>query len=167
MNSFWVKMAIFAAIVVGLVLLVRNVSKSTVKHIEETKGIGQMWEEDDQRLRAEPPPKQQEPKAAEETAVAEQKTAVEQVAAEPQPQFRELDDIEKADADKLFEVAIQHRKMGRIGGIGFKLMVDCCRQLIEKYPDSVYAYNAKRMIAEVPKRHWKKYGITEEEVKMD
>jgi len=48
--------------------------------------------------------------------------------------------------------------------MSYKLMVDYCRQIIEKWPGSVYAFKARRMLGEIPQRYRKQYNITEEEI---
>lgn len=168
MSNFWVKIAIFAVIIAGLVVLVKKAAKSTVEQIENTKTIGEVWEEDERRARAEPNILLQETEAdvAEQQQEASVEPAVEQPKRQVQKrlQFRELDEIEEAEAVRLFEVAIQYRKMGRMGRIGYKTMVDCCRQLIEKFPGSVYEYKARRMLGELPKHVWDRYKVTEREV---
>jgi hypothetical protein len=49
---------------------------------------------------------------------------------------------------------------------GFKLMVDTCRQIIQRWPDSWYAYRAKQLLADMPPRFQKRYRVTEEEVSL-
>jgi hypothetical protein len=58
------------------------------------------------------------------------------------------------------------RKMGRLPGIrlGYKNMVDHCREIIRRWPDSKYAFNAKRLLADIPERYRKMYNITKEEI---
>ena len=176
MNSFWVKIAVFAVIVVGLIVLVKKFSTSNSEPKPKSKTVYEVWEEDEKRLRAEPevekpPPEQPEPDPIEQTTptVAQKPEPQRQVRLAPR-QFKELEEIEKIDAEKLFEVALQHRKMGRLpvaGGLGYKTMVDCCRQIIKKYPGSVYAYKARRMLAEVPQRLRGRYKITDEEINLE
>ena len=160
MDSFWVKTAIFVCVIGGLFFVVKKYFVPAVMEVEDARSITDVWREDDKRLRAEP---KQQPTVNRESEQTE-KTA-EQV--QPAPAFRQLDEIEMVDAERLFEIAIQHRKMGRMGGIGFKQMVDYCRQIIGKYPDSLYAYKARRLLGEVPRRFWERYGITEQEVNIE
>lgn len=177
MNTFWLKIAALAVVVVGLIILVNVFSSSEPE--PEPRTFWDEVEEDEKRLRAEPqvikpPASEQEPMAEEEpapqpapaskrpTLVAKRPTLV--VKRPTGPQFRELSEIEGIDAERLFNVALQHRKIGRLPGTGFKVMVDCCRQILEKYPDSVYAFKAKRMLRDMPERFRARYKITEEEI---
>jgi len=152
MNKFWLKMAVLAVIVLGLIVLVKTAARKTVESIKDTASFAEVIEEDEQRLRAEPEVKQP---ARSEQAVEESK---------PEPQFKELGLEDKVRAEKLFEMAIAQRKIGRLPGMSYKLMVDYCRQIIEKWPGSVYAFKARRMLGEIPERYRKQYKITDEEI---
>lgn len=158
MNTFWLKAAVVAVVVVGsIVVVIAFLPKSGPKPEPET--VYNVWEQDDKRLRADP-----QPKEPPEPTESQQPGNDGQTAEPTKPQFRELSEMERIDAERLFNVAIQHRKMGRIKGIGLRTMVDCCRQILEKYPDSEYAFKAKRMLADIPERFRPRYNITEEEI---
>jgi hypothetical protein len=43
-------------------------------------------------------------------------------------------------------------------------MVQTCRQIISKWPDSWYAYRAKQMLIDMPERFRGRYNITQEEL---
>jgi hypothetical protein len=150
-NTFWLKIAGIVVVILGIIVLVNALSSSEAEGEKEykPKTFGEQLREDDKRLRADP--ELREP-AANEGSEADK------------PLFRELSEIERIDAERLFNVALQHRKMGRLQGIGLRTMVDCCRQIIERYPDSEYAFKAKRMLADIPERFRSRYDITEEEI---
>ena len=155
MSTFWLKIAGLVVVVLGVIVLISVFSSSEPEPEGEhkPKTFHEQIRKDDERLRADleskrPPPANRRPEG--------EKPA--------KPQFRELSEIERIDAEKLFNVALQHRKMGRLQGIGLKTMVDCCRQIIERYPGSVYAFKAKRMLADIPERFRSRYNITEEEI---
>ena len=78
--------------------------------------------------------------------------------------FKVLDEIEQIEAERLLNVAAPGRSIGRLPGTGFKLMIDSCRQIIRRWPDSSYAYQAKRMLADMPERFRARYDITAEEM---
>jgi len=166
MDSFWVKMGVFAVIIAGVVYLVTKSPTSTIKDKKETtKSFSEVVMEDQERLRAEPVLK--EGTGADETAAKE--SAEEAVAKAPRPtpakrEFKELSETEQIEAERLLEVAINGRSMGRLPGVGFKLMVDTCREIIRKFGGSSYEYRARRMLGEVPERLWPMYKITKEEV---
>ena len=146
MNTFWLKVAGFAVVVVGLIILVNKFYTPKDEPKTESKSFYDVIKQDDKRLRAEPETEQ----------VAEKP--------KPKPQFEELALEDKARAEQLFEWALTQRKMGRLPSLGYKKMVDACREIIRKYPDSVYAYKARRMLGDIPQRYRKRYNITEQEI---
>ena len=151
MNTFWLKIIGLAVVVVGVIFLISVFSSRTdSEHKEPQKTVYDQWEEDDKRLRAEP--QYQEPPAT--------------PAAPPKPEFKKLNEIEEIQAQRLFEAAMTERKMGRLPGVklGYKNMVDHCREIIRRWPDSEYAFDAKRLLADIPERYHKMYNITKEEI---
>jgi len=144
MKSIWLKTAAVVVLVVGAVILVNKFSASKPKPEPEpqtkSKTFYDVTEQDDQRLRAEPESEQ------------------------TRQQFKELAPEQQVDAERLFEMALAQRKMGRLPGMSYKLMVNYCRQIIAKYPDSVYAFKARRMLGDIPQQYRKQYDITEEEI---
>jgi hypothetical protein len=163
MNKFWVKIAIFAVIVVGLVVLINVFSKSEPKPEPET--FYDAVEKDRQRFLTEPKP--EEP-AKQDAQPADQQTFEEDRAEEPTKPvklyFAELSEIDAIEAERFLNIAVPGRSIGRLPMTGFKLMVDNCRRIIRKWPDSWYAYRAKQMLADMPVRFRKRYNITEEEL---
>ena len=65
-------------------------------------------------------------------------------------------------APLLSNAAVPAKSMGRLQ-IGFKNMVDNCRRIIQRWPDSWYAYKAQQMLIDMPERFYPRYKITEEE----
>ena len=142
MDNIWAKIATVVVLaVVVLVVMSRFTGPKVDKPVEEERGFRHVIEEDDQRLRAEP-----------EAVEGEEGEKVE-------VEVEELSREGEYQASKLFEMAITQRKMGRLPGVGYGQMVDYCRQIIEKWPRSVYAYKARRMLGDIPERYWKRYKI--------
>ncbi|MHC4571582.1 MAG: hypothetical protein ACYS0C_05855 [Planctomycetota bacterium] len=158
MNTFWLKIAALAVVVIGLIILVNVFSTSKSEPKPEPKTVYDVWEEDDRRLRAEP-----EFAPQPETEQAPSPPA-KQAAEPPKPKFKELSEIEEVQAQRLFEFALQQRKIGRLPVTGFKPMVDACREIIQKFPGSEFDYKARRMLADIPQRYRQRYKITEEEI---
>ncbi len=157
MNTFWLKVAAVIILIVAVIIVISKFSGSErgqqEKPAPQEKTVGDVWHEDDKRLRAEPNITAQA--AAEQQIVSEQQKPV---------QFRQLTEEEEVGASQLFEMAMTQRKMGRLPGIGYGQMVGYCRQIIEKYPDSEYAYKAKRILSDIPERERVRYHITDEEI---
>ena len=74
-----------------------------------------------------------------------------------------LGEIDKIEAERLFNVAVPGRSIGRLPMTGYKLMVDNCRQIIQRWPDSFYAFQSHRLMAELPERYQMRYNVTERE----
>ena len=164
MKTFWLKIAALAVVVIGLVILVKLFSGAGSEQKEKSKTFQEIIREDDKRLRADPeveqPPRTQRPQRL-------SREEMEKEAMKPplqRPQFKELSPEDRMQAEKLFEMALAQRKIGRLPGMSYKLMVDYCRQIIAKYPESVYAYQARRMLNDIPKQYREQYKITEEEL---
>ena len=146
MNTFWLKTAGLVVVVGGLIILVNVLSTPESEPKPEPKTFYDVIEEDDKRLRAEP------------------KFEDINQAPQPVPEFKELTEIESVEAERLFEFAVQQRKIGRLPTTGFKPMVDACREIIRRFPGSEFDYKARRMLADIPQRYRERYKITEEEI---
>jgi len=99
--------------------------------------------------------------------VAESVPLVQQQVAKPEPTvlyFQPLSEIEQIEAEKLLNVAVPGRSIGRLPMTGFSLMVPNCRQIIQRWPESQYAYQAKRLLADLPPRYQTRYNVTKEEM---
>ncbi len=163
MNTFWLKIAGVVVVVLAVIFLIKNFLMFSVRPEAEPKTFYDVVAEDDKRLRSDIEPlKLQQADANLQTKQAspdEPKAEVEQ----PQP-GKEIPIEDQVQAERLFEMALSQRKMGRLPGMSYKLMVDYCREIIEKYPDSPESPKARRMLGEVPSQYWERYNITEEEV---
>ena len=176
MDTFWLKIVGFALLVVGVIFLIGILASGTK---EPEKTFYDQVEEDKQKFLAEPQPlKEQE--AMQETAqvpeqiqVTESNEVVQPVPPAPkqvvQPKptvlyFKPLSEIDQIEAEKLLNVAVPGRSIGRLPMTGFSLMVPNCRQIIQRWPDSQYAYQAKRMLADLPPRYQTRYKVTKEEM---
>ena len=57
--------------------------------------------------------------------------------------------------------------MGRLPGVSYGAMVQYCREIIERYPGSEYAYKAKRMLADIPAEQRERFHITDDEINLN
>ncbi|MBN2454955.1 MAG: hypothetical protein JXB29_00220 [Sedimentisphaerales bacterium] len=160
MNTFWLKIAVAVVVIIGLLVLVSRFLPGESQPKEQPKTFYDVTREDDKRLRADIEPEEQ-PIEQEQKA---QQPEPQETAKVVKPKYEKLNPENEVRASQLFEMALAQRKMGRLPGIGYKQMVDYCREIIEKYPKSSYAPKARRMLGEVPQRYWKLYKITTEEV---
>ena len=142
MNTPWSKLIVLGIMAAGVILLTKYFSARKTVPQPKSKTFYDVIAEDDKRLHADIKTAKPAKKEQEQTELSP----------------------EEAHAEQLFEMALAQRKMARLPGISYKLMVDYCRQIIEKYPDSDYAPKARRMLGEVPKQYWQQYNITEQEI---
>ncbi|HUW18057.1 MAG TPA: hypothetical protein VMW16_02010 [Sedimentisphaerales bacterium] len=177
MNTFWLKVAGVAVMVVVVVILI-NVflpSKSGPKPEPEPKPktFYDVADQDRERFLSEPKPAnstEEKPPTVEpqppEARTSESTGTAQQAPKPPETvtvYFSELSEIDQIDAERLLNVAVPGRSMGRLPATGFNLMVQSCRQIIQRWPDSWYAYRAKQMLADMPERFRGRYNVTEEE----
>ena len=164
MNTFWLKIAALAIAVVAGIVVIGSLTGGDSQPKEPERTIYDQWEEDDKRLMAEPefnePPAPVAP-----VQPPEQTTPPPQpVVAEPKPQFKQLSAEEDFEAQKLWIWVENQRKMGRLPVMGYGQMVKTCRDIIQRWPESKYAFFAKRALADLPERYHKMYNITKEEI---
>ncbi|HUV63319.1 MAG TPA: hypothetical protein VMW24_05430 [Sedimentisphaerales bacterium] len=177
MNTFWLKIAGAAVVVVGGIVLVSMYMPYFQQEPQPPeKTFYDQAEQDKKRFLAEPQAmdsSQQEPVPQQGPATEEPQAAAEQVPATVEPPkpagpltlyFKEISEIDSIEAERLLNVAVPGRSIGRLPMTGFKLMVDSCRQIIQRWPDSWYAFRAKQMLVDMPERYRRNYNITEEEL---
>lgn len=175
MNTIWLKIA---AVIVAIVIIFVLITIFTPSPTEESqqseqpdkpRNFAQQVEADKEKFLTEPQPieeKNQEP-MVEDQNVPQQVQTVQQPPKPVEPvtlYFKELGEIEKIEAERLLNAAVPGRSIGRLPMTGFKMMVDSCRQIIKRWPESWYAYRAKQMLADMPERFQQRYNVTQEEM---
>lgn len=172
MDTFWLKIVGFAVLVVIAIVLIGLLASGTK---EPEKTFYDQVEEDKQKFLAEPQPLEvpEKTQVPEQTRVVESKEVAESVPPTPkqveQPKptvlyFQPLSEIDQIEAEKLLNVAVPGRSIGRLPMTGFSLMMPNCRQIIQRWPESQYAYQAKRLLADLPPRYQTRYNVTKEEM---
>ncbi len=168
MNTFWLKIAGVAVLIVGVIVGITVFTSSEPKQARERepkpreKTVYDQWEEDEKKLSAEPQynePLATIPSVQPDTKAVQQTTPV---APPPKPEFKKLNEIEEIQAQKLWEWVKNQRKMGRLPIMGYGQMVKTCREIISRWPRSEYAFKAKRALGQIPERHRKMYNVTDE-----
>lgn len=178
MNTFWLKIAGLAvAVVVGIVVIGSLTGGGDSEPKEPKPTFYDSAEEDQKKFLAEPEPveTQQTESATEQEQAVQDNPKVDsgyiahikpRPVEQPTPEvlyFKELSEIERIEAEKLLNAAAPARSMGRLQ-IGFNLMMQNCRQIIQRWPDSWYAYRAKQMIIDMPERFRPRYKVTDDEL---
>jgi len=164
MNTFWLKMAGIVVVILGVIILVNVLSSSGRKPEAEHKPrtLYESAERDRNKFLTKPKPAdsgEQESKSPGQRPTMQTPKPPKTVTL----YFSELSEIDKIEAERYLNVAVPGRSIGRLQ-VGFKLMVENCRRIIERWPDSWYAYRAKQMLADMPVRFRRRYHITEEEL---
>jgi len=162
MSTFWLKVAAVAIVAIGsfvlLLAFLPSGSKRATEPQPDSKTFYQVVEEDRAKYLTKPQPA---------NSVREQPNVLERRPTAPETvtlYFSELPEIEKIEAERLLHVAVPGRSIGRLPMTGYNLMVTNCRQIIQRWPDSWYAYRAKQMLGDMPRRFWAPHHITEDEV---
>jgi hypothetical protein len=154
MSTVWLKIVAAVVVVVVAIVLFSKIANHKPEPVVPEKTLRDTYSEDEKRLRAEP-------------NVVESNVPAQQAANAEQPRFRKLTEDEETGASQLFELAITQRKMGRLPGVSYGAMVQYCREIIERYPGSEYAYKAKRMLADIPANYRERYHITDDEINLN
>jgi hypothetical protein len=187
MSTFWLKIA-GAAVVAFLIVIAigmftsngANESEPPESSEESQKTFYDVAKEDKERYLAEPEPVEtpideadsEIQTSAPSQEIPEQQSAPEQVQPAPTPSkpketviyVKPLGEIEQIEAERIYNVAVPNRSIGRLPVTSYKPMTDNCRQIITRWPDSYYAYQCKRMLAEMPERYQTRFNVTEEEL---
>lgn len=193
MDSIWVKIA-GAAVVVVLVIVVLGRftgNKPESGPPEKEKTFYDMADRDKQFEKA-PKPAEPAPEPAQQQppAEAQPQTPAEQPAQQPtepaqQPQpaaqapgvilpsaitkpttlyFIPLDEAEDVAAQQLLPWATANRSIGRLPLMQYGPMVKACRDIMQRWPDSWYAFRAKQMLEDIYELHGAQYKITPQEM---
>lgn len=78
--------------------------------------------------------------------------------------FTPLDEFEDLEAKRQLEMVGTGRSLSRLPITHAKLMVDACRRILKRWPDSWYAFRAKQALEDMPERFRSNYKVTEEEM---
>jgi hypothetical protein len=192
MNSIWLKIAGLAVVAI-LVIVVAGRFKSDQpaptsstpaesEPAEKAKTFSEVAERDRQFATApqpaEPGPTEAQPPVATETA-AQTSEPPAQTPAQPAATgiippssitlptvlyFKPLSEEDDIAAQQLLPWAAAGRSIGRLPMVQYGLMVKACRQILERWPDSSYAFQAKRMLEEISERYAANYKITPPEL---
>ena len=96
-------------------------------------------------------------------------TTVQPVPPQPQPTeitiyVKQLGEMDKIEAERELNYAVPSLSIARLPMTSYGPMLESARRIINRWPDSIYAYQARRMIAEVPERFRQQFHITSEEM---
>jgi len=188
MNSIWLKIAGVAVVAIIVVVVVgrfqsdkpspASSTSTESKQAEKPKTFYDMAERDKQFAQA---PKPAESQPVEQPPVAAPPAAQPPVQAPPQPAiggvrlpsnitqtttlyFKPLSEEDDIAAQQLLPWAATGRSIGRLPMMSYGPMVKACRDIQTRWPDSSYAFQAKRMLEEIYERHGAAFTITPQEM---
>ena len=165
MNTFWLKVAGIAVGVVVVIVIVSAIMPSGDSSPKPPdKSFYDVADEDRGKYLTEPkrvdPTPEQPDVSGEQPSETNDATSPREVTL----YFSKLSEIDKIEAERLLNVAAPGYSIGRLPVTGYNLALQTCRQIIERWPDSWYAYRAKQMLGDIPQRLHSRYRITEEEL---
>jgi hypothetical protein len=175
MNTIWLKLA---GGVVGVIIVLAVIGQFTggkspsapapqAQKADQPKGVYDSFARDDKKFGVKfQGEDEHEANAAPAAAAAPPQPPVAQAAPpEPpkQPHFQKLTMEQEVEAQRLHAMALEERKRARLPMMSPKMMIDYCREIIQKWPKSEYAYKAKLMLDDLPERHKETYHITPQE----
>ncbi|MBP8910923.1 MAG: hypothetical protein KBI32_05405 [Phycisphaerae bacterium] len=181
MDSIWVKIAGAAVVVVLVIIVLGRFTGSTSEPspAENDKTFYDMADRDKQFGQA-PKPAEPVPEPVQQPAGEVQ---VQTPGQEPQPtvsvagvvlpssitrpttlHFIPLDETEDVAAQQLLPWAVAGRSIGRLPMMQYGPMVKACRDILQRWPDSWYAFRAKQMLEEISERHGAQYNIMPQEL---
>jgi len=183
MSTFWLKIAGAAVVAFLIVIAIGMFTSNGSNESEPAKPRDTFYDaarKDKEKYLAEPEPVEtpiEEPDSEIQTTepaqeIPDQQSAPEQIQPAPAPKkpkevtiyVKPLGEIEQIEAERIYNVAVPNRSIGRLPVTSFKPMTDNCRQIIRRWPDSYYAYQCKRLLAEMPERYQTRFNVTEEEL---
>jgi hypothetical protein len=162
MNTIWLKIAAVAVVLVAVLIVGSRFMSdkpgpsASSEPAAPSKTVYDSFERDDREFGV-------QDKAAEAPAQEIAPPEEAPAAQDAQPTFEKLPTEEEIQAQKLHSMALEERKRSRLPMMTPKLMVDYCRQIIQRWPTSEYAFQAKRMLADIPDRYKKMYNVTDQE----
>jgi hypothetical protein len=185
-DSIWVKIAGAAVVAVVVIVVLGRFGgdKPEPAPVEKDKTFYDMADRDKQFAEA-PKPAEPAPEPVQQPAAeAQAQTPAEPPAQQPaqptaqvpgvvlpssitQPttlHFKPLDETEDIEAQQLLPWAATGRSLGRLPMLQYGPMVKACRDILERWPDSSYAFRAKQMLEEIYERHGAQYRITPQEM---
>ena len=174
MNTFWLKIAALAIAVVAGIVVIGSLTGGDSQPKEPETTFYDKVEEDKQRFLTEPQPldTQETEPMADQGPPADENPVVVPVPPPPGPveppkpkiaHCKPLSEMDRIEADRLLNVAVPGYSLGSLR-VGYKLMIQNCRQILRKWPDSTYAYRAKVMIIDMPERYRERYKVSENEL---
>ena len=163
MNTFWLKLAsgaIGILIIIVIISMVMPNGDDNTDSTTEEQATGSFNEQvkKDKEFLEQPEPMPAPTELPIEPNVSQPKETKMTIYVKP------LSINEEIEAERLLNVAVPGLSIGRLPMTGYNLMVQNCREIIKRWPDSYYAYQSKKMFGQLPERYHQQYNITPKEL---
>lgn len=161
MNTLWIKIA---SGVIGILIIIVLVSMFMPSGEPEPAPTFTERVEEDKENFLVPPEQPDEPNQSLPTPVEIQPVPEAPKTNEITIYVKQLIGIEQTEAERELSYAVPMLSIGRLPVTSYKPMIDAARRIINRWPDSIYAYKAKQMLAELPESERQKNAITSQEL---
>jgi len=166
MNTFWLKIAVLVVVVLLGGILISKFFSSEIDKATDLEAAAERHEAAETKLQdqlQEAQTQAEQKKEQEETAPTPPR--ITSLPTTPPPQTVPDDDdiVSSVEAERLYNMALTQYKIGR-KLMTFKKMVDYCRELFDKYPNSPEAAKARVLMRNMPERYRELYNVTEQEL---
>ena len=181
MNTLWLKIA---SAVIGILILIVLVStfmpggdkESTPPEEEQSTFYDQVERDRENLLVTEEIPEDTEIEslpAVEPTETINTETPTTEIARPVEPvrrptemtiYIKQLNEIEESLAEQEISFEVANFSIGRLPVTSYKPAVDSARRILDRWPESIYAFKAKLMLAKIPIRYRDQYKITSDEL---
>lgn len=165
MNTFWLKIAVLVVVVLVGIILLSNFFSSEIDKATDLEAATERHEAAEAKLQdqlREAQTQAEQKKLQQDTTPAPPKITS-PPPTPPQTVPEDDDIVSSVEAERLYNMALTQYKIGR-KLMTFKKMVDYCRELFERYPNSPEAAKAKVLMRNMPERYRELYNVTEEEL---
>ena len=165
MNTFWLKIAVLVVVVLVGIILIGNFFSSEIDKATDLEAAAERVEAAEAKLQAqlEEAKTQSEQKNQQEDSNPVPPKITSLPATPPQTVPEDDDIVSSVEAERLYNLALTQYKIGR-KIMTFKKMVDTCRELFKRYPNSPEAAKARVLMRNMPERYRELYNVTEEEL---
>ena len=108
-------------------------------------------------------PAQDIPEEPIEEPIAEQPVIEQPKVQEITVYVKQLGELEKLEAERELNYAVPSRSIARLPATSYRPMIESARRIINRWPDTWYAYQAMNLLASIPDGYKQQFNVTEEE----
>ena len=170
MNTFWLKIAILAVVVVVAIIIVSNFLSSEIDKATDIEAAAERAEAREDQLQSQLREAELKAEQKKTQQTEARRTPAKLPVAPTRPSRQEIveeDIVASVEAERLYNMALTQYRIGRKTGMTFKKMIDYCREIFARYPNSSEAAKARVLMRNIPQRYRQLYNITNEELGLE